>query len=59
MVIMNEAKQVIKEMTCSMENDEYIEFMRELSDWAGCRPIWRNLFPTMNRRTIKRYLITD
>lgn len=35
MVIMNEAKQVIKEMTCSMENEEYIEFMRELSDWAG------------------------
>lgn len=28
-------KQVIKEMTCSMGNEEYIEFMRELSDWAG------------------------
>lgn len=35
MVVMNRTKQVIKEMTCTMENDEYIEFMRELSEWAS------------------------
>jgi hypothetical protein len=32
---MNDVKQYIKEMTDSLETEAYIEFMRELGEWAN------------------------
>lgn len=32
--VMKEVQRTIKERTIEMESDEYVAFMRELSEWA-------------------------
>lgn len=33
-VAMGNVKQAIKEQTCDFDNPEYVEFLRELAEWA-------------------------
>lgn len=33
--IMTEVQRTIKEQTIAMETESYVEFMRELADWAN------------------------
>ena len=33
-VAMNAVKQVVREQTCDLDTPEYVEFLRELADWA-------------------------
>ena len=32
--LMNWVKQQIKEQTCDLDTPEYVEFLRELAEWA-------------------------
>lgn len=32
--VMNNIKQAIKEQTCDLDTPEYVEFLRELAEWA-------------------------
>lgn len=34
-IVMNCVKQSIKEQTCDLDTPEYVEFLRELAEWAA------------------------